>query len=281
MDAAPPIVLTTDFGAADTYVGVMKGVILRINPRAHILDLTHQIQPQNVAQAAFMLGVSWRFFPQDTIHLCVVDPGVGTDRRPLLLETPNARFVAPDNGLLSYVLRDYLKELPEQPGLIAVPPDLAAYELTNSDYWLQPLSNTFHGRDLFAPVAAHRSLGVAPEDLGQRVSEMTWLPAPQPEVRGSEIRGQVIYIDHFGNLVTNIAAGQILEASAVRVEIKGRQINRLSRTFADHEAEETLIALVGSYGYLEVAVPNGNAALSLGIGVGEPVLLEFKFDRAR
>lgn len=274
MDITPPIVLTTDFGASDAYVGVLKGVILRINPQAHILDLTHQIQPQNVAQAAFMLGVSWRFFPQDTIHLCVVDPGVGTDRRPLLLETPVARFVAPDNGLLSYVLRDYLKELPEKPGLIAVPPGLAVYELTNSDYWLQPLSNTFHGRDLFAPVAAHRSLGVAPEDLGQRVSDIVWLPAPQPEVRGSEIRGQVLYVDHFGNLVTNIAAGQILEGSAVRVEIKGRSINRLSRTFADSEPQENLIALVGSYGYLEVAIPNGNASQTLGVGVGEPVLLK-------
>jgi S-adenosylmethionine hydrolase len=273
MDTTPPIVLTTDFGASDSYVGVMKGVILRINPQAHLLDLTHPIQPQNVAQAAFMLGVSWRYFPQGSIHLCVVDPGVGTDRRPLLLETPDASFVAPDNGLLSYVLRDYLAELPPGPGRVTVPPELAAYELTNSDCWLQPLSNTFHGRDLFAPVAAHRSLGVAPKDLGQRVSEVVWLPAPQPESSGREIRGQVVYIDHFGNLVTNIAAGQIPERSPVRVEIKGRQIDRLSRTFADHEPEETLIALVGSYGYLEVAVPNGNASQTLGVGVGEPVLL--------
>jgi hypothetical protein len=280
MSSSPPLVLTTDFGTADAYVGVMKGVILGINPRANILDLTHQIQPQNLLQGAFLLGSSWRYFPQGTIHVGVVDPGVGTRRRPLLLVTPQARLVAPDNGLLSYVLRGFLAKPPEAPGMVAVPAPLVAYELTNPHYWLQPLSNTFHGRDLFAPVAAHLSLGVAPELMGQRVMEMVWLPAPQPQpvpqgVLG-ELIGEVIYVDHFGNLVTNISQEQVREVSA-RVTIKGRVIAGLSRTFAEPAAgsADGLLALLGSHGYLEVAVRNGNAAVTLGVGVGEPVAVSY------
>ena len=269
----PPIVLTTDFGAASPYAGVLHGVVLRINPSATIVDLTHQIQSQNIRQGSFILGTNYRFFPEGSIHVAVVDPGVGTDRQPLMLVTPTARFLAPDNGLLSYVLGDHLKEAPPEPGLVALPSDCAAYYLTNSRYWLSPVSHTFHGRDIFAPVAAHLSLGVSPVQLGEPAREIVWLPTPQPTRRGNNLTGEVLYADHFGNLVTNIPARELTDAPSLEVEIKGRRINHLSRTFHDQEPgqEGSLLALVGSHGYLEIAVPDGNASLILGAGTGEPV----------
>ena len=270
---APPIVLTTDFGAASPYAGVLHGVVLRINPFATVVDLAHQIQPQNVGQASFILGINYRFFPEGSIHVAVVDPGVGTGRKPLLVVTPAARFLAPDNGLLSYVLADHLKEPPRQPGLVPLPSDCAAYHLTNSRYWLSPVSHTFHGRDIFAPVAAHLSLGVSPDELGQPAREMVWLPTPQPTRRGNNLSGQVLYADHFGNLVTNIPAQELAELGPLEVEIKGRRINHLSRAFHDQERGKAsgLLALVGSHGYLEIAVPDGSASLILGADAGEPV----------
>ena len=270
---APPIVLTTDFGAASSYAGVLHGVVLRINPSATVVDLTHQVQPQNIRQASFMLGTNYRFFPEGSIHVAVVDPGVGTGRKPLLVVTPSGRFLAPDNGLLSYVLADHLKEAPRQSGLVPLPPDCSAYYLTNSRYWLSPLSHTFHGRDIFAPAAAHLSLGVSPDQLGQPVREMVWLPTPQPTRRGNNLSGEVIYADHFGNLVTNIPVQELTDTGLLEVEIKGLRINHLSRTFHDHAPGQGggLLALVGSHGYLEIAVPDGSASLILGADTGEPV----------
>ena len=270
---APPIVLTTDFGAASPYAGVLHGVVLRINPSATLADLTHQIQPQNIRQASFVLGTNYRFFPDGSIHVAVVDPGVGTGRQPLLLVTPAARFLAPDNGLLSYVLSDHLEEAPQQPGLVSLPSDCAAYYLTNSRYWLSPLSPTFHGRDIFSPVAAHLSLGVSPDQLGQPTREMVWLPVPQPTRSGNNISGEVLYADHFGNLVTNIPARELADAALLEVEIKGRRINQLSRTFHDQDAVQAggLLALLGSHGYLEIAVTDGSASTVLSVDTGEPV----------
>ncbi len=308
----PTIVLTTDFGAADAYVGVMKGVILGINPKVTIVDLTHQVQPQNIRQAAFILAASYRFFPPAAIHVVVVDPGVGTERRALLVTTPMARFLAPDNGVLSSVIQDYL-DMPTEdvragqgghPGLprqqtasqsarVLVPAGCAAYQLTNRRYWLNPVSDTFHGRDVFAPVAAHLSLGVRPEDLGTPIHDLVWLPIPEPTRQGDTIQGQVIYIDHFGNLVTNIPAVQLVEESRrvgtpLQVKIKGQTISRLSRAYRDADDPARLqgghpsaavragsaphpLALIGSHGYLEVALRDGNAAAELGISIGEPV----------
>ena len=279
MMASPPIVLTTDFGLADPYVGVMKGVVLRINPDAALIDLTHLVQPQNVRQGAFLLGNSHRFFPQGSIHVAVVDPGVGTDRRPLLLETPTARFVAPDNGLLSCVVSEHLDDPPELPGQVTVPPDVSVYHLTNPHYWLQPLSRTFHGRDVFAPVAAHLSLGVPPEELGVPVNDMVWLPIARPSADGNHLSGEVVYADHFGNLITNIPGEQLADNPNVDVHVTGRTIHGLSRTFHDEHTDagggEALIALVGSLGYLEIAVPDGSAAAALSVGPGEPVSVRF------
>jgi S-adenosyl-L-methionine hydrolase (adenosine-forming) len=269
----PPIVLTTDFGLADPYVGIMKGVILNINPRAVIVDLTHQVQPQNLRQASFVLGSSFRFFPSNSIHVAVVDPGVGTERRAILLVTPEGRFLAPDNGLLSPLLSSYLESSPDSPGLVPIPRECAAYQLTNSQYWLHPVSNTFHGRDIFAPVAAHLSLDVSPDAMGSPVSELVWLPLPLPVYQPGAIHGEVIYADHFGNLITNIPGQKLTGAEKLLAQIKDKLIPRLSQAFhsGDVRADENLLALIGSHGYLEIAVRDGSAALTLGAGPGEPV----------
>ena len=282
MPSGPPIVLTTDFGSVDAYVGMMKGVILSINSQASIIDLSHQIQPQNLPQAAFLLGTSHRYFPPQAIHVVVVDPGVGTQRKLLLLVTPTARFLAPDNGVLSQVLLDYLPEPPHQGGLIPVPDGCSIYALSNAEYWRQPVSNTFHGRDIFAPVAAHLSLGVEPAELGDRVEQVAWLPSPAPVQEGEVIRGQVIYQDHFGNLITNIAQRLLTPAepgeTTITVTIKGKSIPGLSRTFHDDSASPgnslaggKLLALIGSHGYLEIALRDGSAAQALPAQAGEPI----------
>jgi S-adenosylmethionine hydrolase len=280
-----PIVLTTDFGSSDAYVGVMKGVILGINPDATIVDLTHEIGPQNVRQGAFVLGVNRSYFPPGTIHVAVVDPGVGTDRKPIVLETPTAKFIAPDNGLLSEVVREYLDDDSlkfQRDGAIPLPALLKCRELSNPLYQRHPVSSTFHGRDIFAPAAAHLSLGVRPEEFGPAVSAITYSPTKEPIEAGNVVVGEVIYTDHFGNLITNISRDRLdgpgVDRSAVVVEIGSRRILGLSRAFHNLAPESggqadglSLVALVGSNGYLEVAVRDGNAADSLGFGVGEEV----------
>ena len=272
------LVFTTDFGLTDSYAGVMKGVALGINPDLRFIDLTHQIAPQNVAQGAFALGVSYRYFPSDAIHVAVVDPGVGTSRRPILLQTPHGSFVAPDNGLLSRVLSDYLPDPPASPGTVEVPPVLRAFHLTNPDYWLHPVSSTFHGRDVFTPVAAHLSLGVAPEALGEPTTELAWLPLASYRVTPEGVGGEIIYCDIYGNLISNIPAALLEGREISEVRIKGRAIRSLSATFldiGDSASPPELIALFGSHGYLEVAVPNGNAAAVLSAGPGEPMAVTF------
>ena len=275
VDPFPPIVLTTDFGLADSYVGLMKGVILSINPRAAIVDLTHGIPPQDVKQAALVLGAGWRFFPQDAIHVVVVDPGVGTQRQALLLVTPQARFLAPDNGVLSRVVAEYLDGPPAAPETVPVPARCTAYQLTEPSFWRRPVSNTFHGRDIFAPAAAHLSLGVEPAALGRPVTQLLYLPRSLAVRDGDRVYGEVVYADHFGNLITNIPEGMMSGAGSVLIEIKGRGIARLSRTFHHGDRPGQLLALIGSHGYLEIAVANGSAARELKAGPGEPVTLSY------
>ena len=274
------LVFTTDFGLADSYAGVMKGVALGINSALQFIDLTHQIAPQNVAQGAFLLGVSYRYFPADAIHVAVVDPGVGTSRRPILLQTPHGSFVAPDNGLLSRVLSEYLPDPPTHPGTVELTPApaLRAFHLTNQDYWQHPVSSTFHGRDIFTPVAAHLSLGIAPESLGEPTAELAWLPLPQPRITPEGIGGEIIYCDVYGNLISSIPATLLEGREVGEIRIRGRVIRRLSHTFNDAPPgapPPELAALYGSHGYLEVAVPNGSAAAVLSAGPGEPVTVTF------
>jgi S-adenosylmethionine hydrolase len=251
------ITLTTDFGLADGYVGTMKGVILGLCPAARLVDLSHEIAAQNVAQAAFVLSRAAAYFPAGAIHLAVVDPGVGSDRRPLLVQTPAALFVGPDNGLFTFAL--------DEPGS-------QPWELNRPEYWLPHVSRTFHGRDIFAPVAGHLARGVLPEQLGRPISDPVRLSLPRP-VRHADgrITGQVVHADRFGNLITD-APGEWIEGRRWRVEIAGREINGLSATYAD-AAAGALLALVSSGGTVEVAVREGSAADRLGVGVGELVVL--------
>ena len=269
----PAIILTTDFGVGDPYVGVMKGVILGLNPRAVVVDLTHGISPQNVRQGAFILGVNHRFFPQNAIHVAVVDPGVGTDRLAILVQTPRGRFLAPDNGILSNVVWNSEDDAGLE-GPSPLPPDCTAYRLTEPRYWLSPVSATFHGRDVFAPAAAHLSLGVSPQEMGRPLSHISRLAEAQPlgQLPGT-VLGQVIYQDSFGNLVTNIGAARLTPSANPTVQIKTRRIHGLSRTFQDGsvQPEDGLIALFGSHGYLEIAVRDASAARLLQAGAGEPV----------
>ena len=278
--SAPPIVLLTDFGLADAYVGTMRGVIASINPDVLVIDLTHGIGPQDVRHGAFALSDAHRYLPPHSIFVAVVDPGVGTDRAAILLETPDGRYLAPDNGLLTLVCREYAPSFGEdETSSPTVLPDVCrAWRLNNPAYWQHPVSATFHGRDVFAPVAAHLSRGVPPDALGDPTDTIVALALPSPRLEGNTILGQVIYADGFGNLVTNITAESLsgpaapTEASPMTVTVAGHSIISLARTFHDPPGNG-LRALLGSHGRLEVVVVNGSAARFLGAKSGEPVLV--------
>ena len=273
------IALLTDFGLADAYVGIMKGVMLDINPTAYFVDISHQVPPQDVRTAAFLLGTAYPYFPKDTVYLVIVDPGVGGPRRAVALATPKAFFVAPDNGVLSYVLSSEQQEIPstgvpttEDPftTMVEVPltPPLRAVHLTDPRWWRPEISATFHGRDIFAPVAAHISRGVPLEEIGMPIDRLLAFPIPRPRrMPDGTLEGRIIHIDRFGNLITNIMRADLPEGPVVVV--LGRQsVVGLSRSYADGQE---LVALIGSAGHLEIAVPNGSAADRLGARVGDIV----------
>lgn len=266
---AGPIVLLTDFGLEDTYVGVMKGVILQINPQATIVDLGHQVAPQNVAEGAFLLATSYRYFAAEAIFIAVVDPGVGTERRPIALRTPHGTFVGPDNGLFGMVLRDFGVEAPPSEGRLSLAnPAIQGVILENPRYLRPRISSTFHGRDVFAPVAAHLSLGIPLAAFGPPLSEILALPFPRPERRDGEILGHVVHVDRFGNLITDIPASELATITRPVIEVAGQQIREISRTYAEQPG---LIALVGSADQLEIALSGGSAAKALGVRLGDPV----------
>ena len=266
----PIITLLTDFGLTDSYVGAMKGVVLGVNPQANPVDLTHDVSPQNILQGAFLLGTAWRYFPAGTIHLAVVDPGVGTERKALLLEGQGHLFLAPDNGLLSFVVpQEETDKSPFQPYWAGVPEGFRAYALTNPRYWRHPVSDTFHGRDVFAPVAAHLSMGLAAEELGEPVDSFTRLAIPASQWQGDRLLGHVLHIDRFGNVVTSVPA-EALSGSreGMEVEAAGTKVRGLASSYA---ATERLAVLIGSHGYLEIALTNGSAAQTLGVAIGDEV----------
>ena len=278
MTPAPPtIVLATDFGLADAYVGMMRGVIAGINPAARVIDLTHGIGAQDLRHGAVVLADACGYFPPGSIFVAVVDPGVGTDRAAILLETPDHhRWLAPDNGLLTLVCRRYAAAFGDAdiPIVSPLPPDCRAWRLTNPAYWRQPVSRTFHGRDVFAPAAAHLSRGVAPDDMGAPAAAIMALPMPIPRRRNGAVQGQVIYADAFGNLVTDLTADIIaaMGNAPLTVSIAGRDIAGLSASFHDPPGPAgELRALVGSHGRLEIVVVDGDAAAALGVGGGAAV----------
>jgi len=269
--AMPIITLTTDFGLSDSYVGALKGAILSINPKATIVDITHDIRPQQVEQAAFILAAAHPHFPPGTIHVAVVDPGVGTDRRAIALATPGATFVGPDNGVLSAALPNEMREAASGTAqLVPLLPPFAAHVLTDRRFHRAPVSPTCHGRDIFAPVAAHLSLGLPLEELGPAVADIVALPPFRAGLRADgALAGRVIHIDRFGNLITDVPAEQI-PPSPLLVEICGRTIEELSLTYGGRSG---LLALVGSSGFLEIALNQGSAARELATDIGEPVLV--------
>ncbi len=254
--AAPVIALLTDFGLQDTYVGVMKGVILGIAPHVQVIDLTHEIPPQDVRAGAYNLLVSYRYFPAGSLFCCVVDPGVGSERRAVAVRAGAYTFVAPDNGLLTPVLET-------EPVEMAVVMENTAYHLPN-------VSATFHGRDIFAPVTAHLARGVPPEALGPPLApeELVRLPWPQPRRIPDGWEASIVHADRFGNLITNLP-GEWLDPplNQWQVEVGPVIVAGLSRTFADVGVGEP-VAYVGSSGYLELAVRQGNARRQWGVGPG-------------
>jgi len=267
------ITLTTDFGLKDGYVASLKGIILSINPEAAIVDITHFIEPLNILQAAFVLHTVCPYFSDGTIHLVVVDPGVGSDRRAVLLRTDSAYFIAPDNGVLSYIINESSRasgNLPDT-GFTATNSSKAgvqAVAITNPKYWLETVSTTFHGRDIFAPVAAHLSLGLDYEVFGEPVDCLNTISIPIPYINASgDTIGQILHIDNFGNLLTNIKNENIPEQE-IAIELLGQTIAGVCRFYAEKQG---LIAVVGSSGHLEISLSNGNASDFLGARVGDEV----------
>lgn len=268
---APIITLTTDFGRQDGYVGAMQGVILSICPTARLLDISHQIPPQDIRTAAFVLYQAFSYYPAQTIHCVVVDPGVGSNRRAIAVRTSHGIFVGPDNGVFSLVLA-------------ATPVNvLEAVTLINSDFQLPGVSATFHGRDIFAPAAAHLANGIPLSQLGPRAINLVRLDfGPKPEQRKSaeaglaEMGGQasrVIHIDRFGNLILSLTRHDIADPEQVTFTIGSHVIKSLHATFAD-VAEGQLLAYTGSSrDHIEIAIRNGNAAQSLGLQVGDVIMV--------
>jgi S-adenosyl-L-methionine hydrolase (adenosine-forming) len=253
------ITLTTDFGLSDPYVAMMKGVILSINSSAKLVDVTHQIGTGSISQAALLLRETFPYFPEGTVHLAVVDPGVGSDRRLLALQAGAHFFVGPDNGLFWPLFRDF--------------EGTQAVQLTQSRYFLPGVTRTFHGREIFAPVAAHLSLGLSLESLGPTVRDLATVNIPQPYVKEGVLCGQIIRVDNFGNLVTNISARELtdfLESAPPRIETGKLVIRKLSRIYADCEEGEPL-ALINSSNLMELAVKLGRASEYIGLRDGEIV----------
>ncbi len=253
------ITLTTDFGFADPWVGIMKGVMLSINPELVFVDLAHGIQPQDIVAGALALADSVPFFPRGSIHVAVIDPGVGSSRRPVVIKSSVCYFVGPDNGL-------FWPAVERLGGLEK------AWQITREEFLLKPLSATFHGRDIFAPVAAHLSLGTPASEFGPEVEDLQKLMLPQAVREERSIRGEVIHIDSFGNLITNIQAEDLesLDQQRLEVFLAGVMIGTISGAYSE-VPEGAAVAVVGSSGRLEIACFRGSAAAYFTAGCGTAV----------
>jgi S-adenosyl-L-methionine hydrolase (adenosine-forming) len=257
----PIVTLTTDFGLADHFVGVMKGVILSICPEAHLVDISHGVAPFAITQGAFLIAQAYRYFPKKTVHVVVVDPGVGTARRPILLEAAGQYFIAPDNGVLAMI---YSREKHK------------VRAITNDKFFLKPVSQTFHGRDIFAPAAAHLATGAAPARMGKRIEDYVrpFFVKPQPAGKRSW-SGRVLNIDRFGNIITNFHVDDFpdLARRPFLVTLGSRHVDRLARNYAARRSGE-LFMIAGSSGYLEVSVNQQSAAQMTGCEIGALVTLK-------
>jgi len=253
------ITLLTDFGDEDSYLAELKGVVLSINPEAEIVEATQKVKAGNIRQGAYLLGRYFKYYPEGTIHLAVVDPGVGSERLPILLRTEKYFFVGPDNGVFSYVLEEEKAEL--------------AIKLTNSKYQLLSASRTFEGRDVFAPAAAYLSLGVDPREFGPELEEIESFKIPEPEINGEQIEGEIVHVDHFGNVVTNIPLDLLTELGRfVTMKVKGRAINKLVTSYEEGKDCEFFV-ITGSGATLEISSFGKDAAGKLNVSPGDKVYL--------
>ena len=257
------ITLLTDFGYDDPFVAVMKGVVSRINPDARFVDLSHNVPPQDVFRGALMLRSAAPYFPTGTIHVAVVDPGVGSSRRPLLIEANGESYIGPDNGVLSLALSD--KKITR------------ITELRNHAYFLAPPSATFHGRDVFAPIAAHLSLGVPAEELGPTLADYTKLTWPRSVQANGSVQGEIIYIDRFGNLVTSIAESDLqpIADKPLTISLRSYTLQGLHENYSSGAGQD-LIALINSWKLLEIARFCGSAQLHTGAQVGDKVQIGYR-----
>ncbi|MEM3700597.1 MAG: SAM-dependent chlorinase/fluorinase [Candidatus Bathyarchaeia archaeon] len=256
------ITLTTDFGLKDPYAAEMKAVILSINPNAVIVDVTHEIEKFNVRMGAYVLASASQYFPKGTVHVAVVDPGVGTPRRPILIQTKEALYIGPDNGLLALAAKNQgIKHI---------------YEIKNKKFMMPRISNTFHGRDIFAPAAAYLSKGMKPAEFGPETDEMVISKFAKVVRRGNAFFGEVLYVDDFGNVITNFGEKELKELgirNAVNLEVKGVNLKlKLCKAYAEVEAQKPL-AIIGSHNFLEISINQGNAAKTFKIQVEDRVKL--------
>lgn len=261
--ARPIITLTTDYGTSDHLVGVMKGVILSINPEVNIVDITHSVLAHDILDGALAIGQAYKYFPPKTVHVVVVDPSVGTERRPILVAGDTHYFVAPDNGVLSSVY-DQSEAL-------------YAWNIVSEHYFRNPVSKTFHGRDIFAPVAAWMTKSWQTSAFGEPITDFVRFTIPKPKVSGNTAKGIVLRVDYFGNLVTNFTPEDVpaLAAADGKFTIRAGNgaITKMVPTFANGAAGEA-VGVIGSSGYLEIAVNKGSAARTLGVGRGAEVTVE-------
>lgn len=260
----PLITLMTDFGLKDGNVAVMKGIINNISPSTQITDITHLVQPQNIKEAALILSRAAPFFPKNTIHVIVVDPGVGTVRRAIAAKIGMQYYICPDNGVLTLVINEAI-----QANL-----RIKYFHLDNPRYWLPSISHVFHGRDIFAPVAAHLSKGVNIKKLGTALNTIEQIDFPHPKKHGKVWKGEIIYIDAFGNIVTNISSNHLQSPKKCKVKLCKIVIKNWVKTFGD-ELPGELVALYSSIDYLIISKVNGNAAKKLNAKIGDPVEVEY------
>jgi S-adenosylmethionine hydrolase len=264
----PLVTFTTDFGTGSSYVAAMKGVVLGLNPDAHLVDLTHDIPPQDLCVAAFFLAATIPQFPADAIHVIVVDPGVGTERALLCANLRGHRLLVPDNGCWCELAR-------------RIGDSVEVIRLTEPKFWRPTVSSTFHGRDILAPVAGHLSLGIDSRQLGPTVNQWVDLKLPQPRISTEGLVGEVLFVDHFGNLITNIPASSLKDLKGQPLIRVGEcKVERHVRAYGEVEPG-TLVSLVSSFDLLEIAQRNGNASARLNAGVGTPVVVSCNLAVAR
>ncbi|MBI4681514.1 MAG: SAM-dependent chlorinase/fluorinase [Nitrospirae bacterium] len=266
MLAAPIITLTTDFGLKDPFAGLMKGVMLGINPNAKVIDITHNIQRHNIFEASRVIAMSYKYFPTTTIHVVVVDPGVGSMRRPLLIVTEDHYFIGPDNGIFTPILEDLKSTF------------LKVYNVTASHYFLPIIGSTFHGRDIFAPVAAWLSKGVDSHKMGEQIDDYMTIPSPKPmHTNNNTITGEIISIDIFGNGASNIAKDDLAKLASIESKENFRVLyNNEHLHIANFYAENknnSLAAIINSFGYIELFVFQGSASEKYNIKIGDKVIV--------